>query len=55
MGKNLEKSLKKDEYLFKIIKKNLKKLKIIILIFNVIISKKKYFMDDKIKIYFLFT
>jgi len=42
MRKNLEKSLKKDEFLFKIIKKNLKKTKNFYFNFNVIISKKKY-------------
>jgi len=42
MRKNLEKSLKKDEYLFKIIKKKLKKTKSFYFNFNVTISKKKY-------------
>jgi len=42
MGKNLEKSLKKDEVLFKIIKKNLKKTENYYFNFNVTISKKKY-------------
>jgi ubiquinone/menaquinone biosynthesis C-methylase UbiE len=42
MRKNLEKSLKRDEYLLKIIKKNLKKTKNFYFNFNVIISKKKY-------------
>ena len=42
MRKNLKKSLKRDEYLFKIIKKNLKKTKNFYFNFNVTISKKKY-------------
>ena len=42
MRKNLEKSLKRDEYLFKIIKKNLKKTKNFYFKFNVTISKKRY-------------
>ena len=42
MRKNLKKSLKRDEYLFKIIKKNLKKTKNFYFKFNVTISKKKY-------------
>ena len=42
MRKNLEKSLKRDEYLFKIIKKNLKKTKNSYFNFNVTISKKRY-------------
>ena len=42
MKKNLEKSLKRDEYLLKIIKKNLRKTKNFNFNFNVIISKKKY-------------
>ena len=42
MRKNLEKSLKKDEYLFKIIKKKLKKTESFYFNFNVTISKKKY-------------
>ena len=42
MRENLVKSLKKDEYLFKIIKKNLKKTKNFYFNFNVTISKKKY-------------
>ena len=42
MKKNLEKSLKRDEFLFKIIKKNLRKTKNFNFNFNVIISKKKY-------------
>ena len=42
MRKNLKKSLKRDEYLFKIIKKNLKKTKNFYFKFNVTISKKRY-------------
>ena len=42
MRKNLKKSLKRDEYLFKIIKKNLKKTKNSYFNFNVTISKKRY-------------
>ena len=42
MKKNLEKSLKRDEYLLKIIKKNLKKTKNFYFNFNVTISKKRY-------------
>ena len=42
MRKNLKKSLKRDEYLFKIIKKNLKKTKNFYFNFKVTISKKKY-------------
>jgi len=42
MKKNLEKSLKRDELMFKIIKKNLRKTKNFNFNFNVIISKKKY-------------
>ena len=42
MKKNLEESLKRNEYLLKIIKKNLRKTKNFNFNFNVIISKKKY-------------
>ena len=42
MRKNLEKSLKRDEVLFKIIKKNLKKISYTYFNFRVNISKKKY-------------
>ena len=42
MRKNLKKSLKRDEYLLKIIKKNLKKTKNFYFNFNVTISKKEY-------------
>ena len=42
MRKNLDKSLKKDEDLFKIIKKNLKKISYTNFNFNVNISKQKY-------------
>ena len=42
MRKSLKKSLKRDEYLFKIIKKNLKKTKNFYFKFNVTISKKRY-------------
>ena len=42
MRKNLEKSLKRDEVLFKIIKKNLKKISYTNFNFKVIISKQKY-------------
>ena len=42
MRKNLEKSLKRDEYLLKIIKKNLKKTKNFYFNYNVTISKKRY-------------
>ena len=42
MRKNLEKSLKKDEVLFKIIKKNLKKISYTNFNFKVNISKQKY-------------
>ena len=42
MRKNLEKSLKRDEVLFKIIKKNLKKISYTYFNFKVNISKKKY-------------
>ena len=42
MRKNLEKSLKRDEVLFKIIKKNLKKISYTNFNFKVNISKKKY-------------
>ena len=42
MKENLEKSLKKDELLFKIIKNNLRKTKNFYFNFNVTISKKKY-------------
>ncbi len=42
MRKNLEKSLKRDEFLFKIIKKNLKKISYTNFNFKVNISKKKY-------------
>ena len=42
MKKNLEKSLKRDEYLLKIIKKNLKKTKNFYFNYNVTISKKRY-------------
>ena len=42
MRKSLKKSLKRDEYLFKIIKKNLKKTKNSYFNFNVTISKKRY-------------
>ena len=42
MKKNLEKSLKRDEFLVKVIKKNLRKTKNFNFNFNVIISKKKY-------------
>jgi ubiquinone/menaquinone biosynthesis C-methylase UbiE len=42
MRKNLEKSLKRDENLYKIIKKNLKKTKNFYFNFNVTISKKRY-------------
>ena len=38
----LQKSLKRDEYLFKIIKNNLKKTKDFYFNFKVVISKKKY-------------
>ena len=42
MRENLEKSLKRDEVLFKIIKKNLKKISYSNFNFKVIISKQKY-------------
>ena len=42
MRKNLEKSLKTDEILFKIIKRNLRKTKNFYFNYNVTISKKKY-------------
>ena len=42
MRKNLEKSLKRDEFLFKIIKKNLKKISYTYFNFKVNISKQKY-------------
>ena len=42
MRKNLEKSLKRDEVLFKIIKKNLKKISYTNFNFKVNISKQKY-------------
>ena len=42
MRKNLEKSLKRDEVLFKIIKKNLKKISYTNFNFEVNISKQKY-------------
>jgi len=42
MKKNLEKSLKRDEVLFKIIKKNLKEISYTNFKFNVSISKQKY-------------
>ena len=42
MKKNLEKSLKRDEVLFKIIKKNLKKISYSNFNFKVNISKQKY-------------
>ena len=42
MGKNLEKSLKRDEVLFKIIKKNLKEISYTNFNFKVNISKQKY-------------
>ena len=42
MRKNLEKSLKRDEFLFKIIKKNLKKISYTNFNFRVNISKQKY-------------
>ena len=42
MKENLEKSLKKDELLFKIMKNNLRKTKNFYFNFNVTISKKKY-------------
>jgi hypothetical protein len=42
MRKNLKKSLKRDEALFKIIKKNLKAISYTNLNFKVNISKKKY-------------
>ena len=42
MRKSLKKSLKRDEYLFKIIKRNLKKTKNSYFNFNVTISKKRY-------------
>jgi len=42
MRKNLEKSLKRDEVLFKIIKKNLKKISYTYFNFKVNISKQKY-------------
>ena len=42
MRENLEKSLKRDEVLFKIIKKNLKKISYTDFNFKVIISKEKY-------------
>ena len=42
MKKNLEKSLKRDELMFKIIKKNLRKTENYYFNFNVTISKKKY-------------
>ena len=42
MRKNLKKSLKRDEYLFKIIKRNLKKTKNFNFNFDVTISKKRY-------------
>ncbi len=42
MRKNLEKSLKRDEVLFQIIKKNLKKISYTDFNFKVIISKEKY-------------
>ena len=42
MRKNLEKSLKRDEVLFKIIKKNLKKITYTNFDFKVNISKQKY-------------
>ena len=42
MKKNLEKSFKKDELMFKIIKKNLRKTENYYFNFNVTISKKKY-------------
>ena len=42
MRKNLEKSLKRDEVLFKIIKKNLKEISYTNFKFNVSISKQKY-------------
>ena len=45
MKKNLKKRLKRDEILFKIIKKNLRKTKNYYFNFNVIIKKKKIFMD----------
>ena len=49
MRKNLDKSLKRDEYLFRIIKKNLKKTKNFYFNFNVTISKKKYLWMIKSK------
>ena len=42
MKKNLEKSFKRDELMFKIIKKNLRKTENYYFNFNVTISKKKY-------------
>ena len=42
MRKNLEKSLKRDEFLFKIIKKNLKEINYANFNFKVNISKQKY-------------
>ena len=42
MRKNLEKSLKRDEILFKLIKKNLKKISYSNFNFKVNISKQKY-------------
>ena len=42
MRKNLEKSLKRDEVLFKIIKKNLKKISYTNFNYKVNISKQKY-------------
>ena len=49
MRKNLDKSLKRDEYLFRIIKKNLKKTKNFYFNFNVTISKKRYLWMIKSK------
>ena len=47
MRKNLEKSLKRDEVLFKIIKKNLKRISYTNFNFKVKISKQKYVRREK--------
>ena len=49
MKTNLEKSLKRDEYLFKIIKKNLKKTKNSYFNFKVEVSMKKYLRMVKLR------
>ena len=53
MKKNLEKSLKRDDILFKLIKKNLKEISCTNFNFKVNISKKKILRNDQEEIHFM--